>query len=133
MTMTVDQIHRELRKGLRLTRGELLYVKRRRAGMTQAEMAKKLGVTLDAFRVWERGLGDEAECPSVTPIPVAEMTLLELFTIRRRRLGVTIAYLADVMDRSVGWVHRAQTGKDAASAERLANLVMKMTERGLGV
>lgn len=123
----MNDLHKRLRKDLRLTRGERLVVIRRGAGYTQAEMAAKLGVGVDKLRAWERDLGD---CPrKIANVRTTELPLSELLRIRRERLGLRISYIARVMERSVGWVHRAHTGEHEESAERLTNFILAKEKR----
>lgn len=123
---TIPQLRAKLRKGLRLTPGERLVVKRQRGNYTQRVLAHELKVGVDKLRAWEQDL---AVAPKVKGIRVESLTLQELLTVHRRRLGLRIAYLARVMDKSVGWVHRAHTGEHVESAERLTNFILTRAGR----
>ena len=122
-----DKLHKKLRTGLKLTRGERLFLHRRANDYTQTEMARALGVGVDKLREWER---DDPPCPEKVPaVKLTGLPLAELIGVRRRRLGLRIAYIARIMDKSVGWVHRAQTGEHEESAERLVEFILKQEAR----
>ncbi len=124
---TVNTLCAKLRKGLVLTTGERLVVHRRKRKMTQSTAAGVFGVGVDKLRAWEN---DFQHCPRVVArVKMADLPLSELLRIRRERLNLRIAYLARVMEKSVGWVHRAHTGEHIESAERLADFILTKEKR----
>ena len=63
--------------------GEFIAEKRKKKNLTQAELAKKLGVTDKAVSKWERGLG----CPDISILEILakelDVSVLELLKGRK--------------------------------------------------
>jgi len=124
---TTAQLRKRLRLGLALTTGERLVVHRRHRKMTQSTAAGVFGVGVDKLRAWENDL---ESCPRpVARVKMMGLPLSELLRIRRGRINLRIAYLARVMNKSVGWVHRAHTGEHIESAERLTDFILTKEKR----
>lgn len=89
-----------------LSRGERLEIVRRRKRHTQTEAAAEHGTTTYVYRRWERDLHRAA--PLVIVGPLADF---ELCYVRRRRSGLTLRALGDLMGLSHKWIHRAERGE----------------------
>lgn len=97
-----------------LTRGEKLYIARRRKGLTQIEMSVDCGVAYGEYRAME------TDDPGTKPPYITLGTLLEreAYTIMRRRSGLSRDEVADKMDVSTFWLRQMEAG--AAPIKRLA-------------
>lgn len=90
-----------------LTPGEALELSRRRARLTQRQLADSLGVAIDRVRRWERDL-----CRRGVPSPrVGPLTVYEVCWLVRRRRGVTLRELSAATGLAVTWLHRAERGE----------------------
>lgn len=91
------------------TMGEIISFLRKERGMTQKDLAEKMGVTDKAVSKWERDLS----CPDVTTIPrLAEA------------LNTTVERLLDVEPKT-------ETGKK--DKKPLTNLILKAVALAMGV
>lgn len=90
-----------------LTRGEKLYLFRKRLGYTQVQRSVDLGVGFAEYRAMEL---DEAHArgPYVTLRSIEER---EVYTILRRRAGMTKGELAEVMGISAEWIRQMELGQ----------------------
>lgn len=89
------------------TQGEILYIRRRREGLTQGQAAKRYGVSLDRYRGWEddRYLEDQ---PSQEVDHIAQN---EFCVTLRRREGMFQREVAADLGVSKLWVMLMETGK----------------------
>lgn len=70
-----------------LTFQESLFIKRRRAGLTQKQMAAYLGVTYARYRCWVRNeIKDNEILPAINLGP--KLKPMEICVIKRRRKGL---------------------------------------------
>ena len=107
----------------KLTAGERLFIDRRRANETKDECAKAYEVSLYCYNQWEAG-----EWSADMPTPsLGHLSKLEGYVILRRRAGVTVAELAQVLGTSSWWVTRMEAGN--APADRLLTFWAKMENR----
>lgn len=97
-----------------LTRGEKLYLKRHRLGLTQLEMSVDLGVIPAQYRAMEH----DVEGSKAPFISLGAMKPREIYTILRKREGLSRAELAEQMGISEFWVRKMEKG--AAPIKRLA-------------
>lgn len=90
-----------------LTPGEALELSRRRARLTQTQLADSMGVSPDRVRRWERD-----GCRLGVPVPkVGPLSIYEVCWLVRRRRGVTLRELSAETRLSVTWLHRAEHGE----------------------
>ena len=89
-----------------LTPGERILAARRRAKMTQREMADWFGVSPRVFSAWEKD--ERADVPEVFAPPLSPG---EVCFFLRRRSGTTVATVAKSLGLSVRWVQRAEAGE----------------------
>jgi hypothetical protein len=75
------------------TRGEWLYIHRRRNELSVAECAKTHGVGEDKYRLWERDRVPQDEIPKLKHTPT-NVTYGEYSTIMRRRKGWSMTKVA---------------------------------------
>lgn len=94
---------------MKKTLGMLLAELRKQKGMTQLELAEKMGVTDKAVSKWERDLS----CPDVNSLPL----------------------LAQVLEVSLDQLMQVKRGKDAGTgrAGALADTVLKAVALAMGV
>lgn len=83
---------------IKLKKGELLYILRRRRGLNQAAFAKRYGITHDVLSEIEKGR--RAVPPNLRPGGRIAPTKGERVTALRRRLGLSIPDLAHLFDIS---------------------------------
>lgn len=95
-----------------LTEGEQLFIVRRRADLTQKEMAVKVGVSLRRYQNIELskdhlqgGIGELYRFGG-------ELTDLEKSILIRRRKGMKQPKLADMMQVSLGYIKAMERGKE---------------------
>ncbi len=88
----------------KLSNGDALFIKRRRAGLTQQEAAKQYDVCREQYISYERNKIIAPECF------VTDVTDYELYTVKRRRAGLTQAALAILIGRSVEYIKLAEKG-----------------------
>lgn len=94
------------------TRGESLYIWRKRRGLNQVRAARDLHVHPDLYRQWEADQGED--------IPrkiVGKLKPHEVCTLLRRRAGKTQAALAEEMGLTRYWVVMMENGE--GSIDRL--------------
>lgn len=87
------------------SRGEALYVWRKRRGLNQVRAAEQHGVTPDKYREWEADRGED--------IPrklVGRLRLNEVCALLRRRKGQTQAQLAEELGCTRYWVVTMENG-----------------------
>jgi len=99
-----------------LTRGEKLYVKRNRLGITQLEMSVSMGVVPAQYRAMEQDV-EGSEAPYITL--GASLEPRESYTIMRRRAGYSRAELAEEIGVSAFWLRKMEKG--LAPIKRLAD------------
>lgn len=97
-----------------LTRGEKIYLHRKRLGYTQFEMAVDLGVGLSEYRAME--LDEEGTRPPYTTLHKLEPH--EACATWRRREGISKEQLALELGVTSYWVGRMEAG--TAPVKRLA-------------
>lgn len=86
------------KRDVKLTKGERLYIVRRRRGMSQEDFAARFGVSHDTLSKVEKGR--KLPPHAITVYGRVAPTKGEQITILRRRLGLTIAELALHLDLS---------------------------------
>lgn len=92
---------------IRLTKGEKLYLIRRRKGQNQDAFGARWGLTHDRLTAIERG--KEPVPPHMLPISI-KPTEGELVTTMRRRLGWTVRKFAAYAERSHVTIHKVERG-----------------------
>lgn len=97
-----------------LTDSEKLYLDRRRRGLLQREEAERLGVSSTTYRNWENG----SVVPTMSIPEISDVSCSEKYTLRRRRVNMTQAELANVLGVSRYWVGLMETG--IVNCERLS-------------
>ena len=90
-----------------LTNGEKLVVKRRRADESQREAATGFSVSLYRYRRWE---SDQDKPPNVS---LGQLKPHEGCFMRRRRAGISLKTLADVLGVSRWWLCQMEYGNVA--------------------
>jgi hypothetical protein len=96
-----------------MTSGERLRIARRRAGESQAEAAKRLGLPLHAYK------RAEADDPGQWSIPRPQLGALQPFEschLQRIREGRTLRNIAALMGVSTWWLCQMERGKVPADA-----------------
>lgn len=121
-TRTNAQLRAQLARGLLLTLGERLLLRRRADQMTQREMADAFGIPLGTYRAWETDAGD---VPRVKGVSVSQLTLSELCYILRRRHGIRLQDVALALNRSISWVYAAEGG--GPGVERVVDWLTRRT------
>ena len=110
-----------------LTRGERLYLTRRRAGRTRGEAASARGVSIYQYVRWERD-----EDSSVIPLVSSLGTLSpgEQLHLLRRRRDWTVRQLSKRTGLSEGWIREVE--HDRGGSERLGDfwLLQAQSRRG---
>jgi transcriptional regulator with XRE-family HTH domain len=101
---------------MRLTRGEVWWLNRRRSGEAQPRIAKRLGITVDRLSDWERDLVAEIPTPSLCGGPLSPG---ELAALLRRRAGVELADAAELFGVSRQTYIKAERDRSRTAA-RLA-------------
>jgi len=89
----------------KLTRGELLLLRRRRDDMTWYEAAEILQVPLKKYRHWEADIGND-----ILLATVSNVTDLEKCFIQRRRWNMTQEDLGKQLNCSRAWVNMMEKG-----------------------
>lgn len=90
-----------------LTKGELLFLDRRKRGETQAQAAKRIGTNRYIYGFWER---DEP----IRPYPKTNYRCKEkeeIFIIIRRRAGLTQKQMAKKLKCSENWYRMMEKGQ----------------------
>ena len=95
------------------TKGEALFVWRRRAEMNQVDAAEELGVSPDKYREWEADRGGD-----IPRKAVGQLKDYEAYTLLRRRKKMTQDEVARRIGVSRLWVHQMEAGQ--GPIERLA-------------
>lgn len=88
-----------------LTKGEKLRLQRRRTGETQQRAASRLGVSLHAYRQWERDEADAAPTTALGRLPDYEQCF-----ILRRREEETLGKVAGDLGVCKGWLMQMERG-----------------------
>lgn len=89
-----------------LTIGERIELSRRRARVTQAQLAELYEVSVDTVRRWEAD-----ELRKGAPVPaLGRLAVHELCWLARRRRRVTLRDLSAATGLAVTWLHRAERG-----------------------
>lgn len=97
-----------------LTSAEKLLLQRRRLGLNQAKMAKRLGVTPYVYKGWEREERDDAP-----KVELGKLADHERFLIYRLREGKTQDDVAREMGfKSRYWLRQMEQGKVNLTALR---------------
>lgn len=91
---------------LKLTRGERLFIWRRRKGINQEHAAYRFKVHVDIYRDWERDKREKDQ-PSMN---AGSLSISETCVILRRRAGMTQRELADKMEITRLWVIQMEDG-----------------------
>lgn len=87
-----------------LTRGEKLFLQRRRDRFSKYEQARILGVTYQIYVLWEE---DRRHPPDTT---IHGLTQLEQFVVLRRRAGMTQSSLAQRIGTSRQYLSAMENG-----------------------
>jgi hypothetical protein len=103
----------EIFNKVQLSRGEILWIRRRRERLTPQEAAQKLGTLPFLYTQWERGA---RPCP--IPVGRCDVLLHEVLQLLRRRSGYTQADIAERIGCSAIWVQNQEYAK--ASCRPLA-------------
>lgn len=93
---------------MRLSKGERAYLRRRRAGLLQRDLAREQGVTRKAVMRWE---ADEIEPPRDLARALTRVAPLEELVIARRRSGLRADEIAEQLGRSRMAVWKMENGK----------------------
>ena len=88
---------------MELSPGETLAILRRRAGLSQAQMAENLFVSVSKYRRWERDLID-----AKPPISLSKISKGEWCYVLRRRSGMTLDALSKAVGLSRVWILKAE-------------------------
>ena len=99
-----------------LTRGERLYIWRRRENMSQAQAAEIWGVARNEYRSWEN---DEAESPAGVCPNLGVLETFESCVILRRRNNASVSDTAEAIGVSRQWLRKMEIGE--APTERLTS------------
>ena len=100
-------------KVIQPTRGESLYIWRKRRQYSQPQAAEEYGVHIDVYRDWERDVRTKDQPRR----QLGQLKLSELCVLMRRRAGLTQRELAGQMDITRLWVVQMEAGD--APADRL--------------
>lgn len=92
----------------KLTDGEKFFLERRRNGETQGEAASALKVHINIYSMWERG---KLPTPIKSHFREHTMTENEVFLVKRRRAGLTVKGLAEILGCSHEWVNQMERGE----------------------
>lgn len=95
------------------SKGESLYLARRRKKQSQVAAAKARGVSEDTLREWERDRKVEAQPWA----PLGKLSVAEVCVVLRRRAGKTQRQIAAEMGITRLWVIQMENG--VAPVERL--------------
>ncbi|MEE8181752.1 MAG: hypothetical protein V3T87_00395 [Candidatus Thorarchaeota archaeon] len=98
-----------------LTRGEKLYIKRKRLGLSQIEMSVDIGVIHSKYRAMEQDV-EGSEPPFIT---LGTLLECESYCVSRVRAGVNKTKLAAEIGVSVYWLRQMERG--TAPIKRLAD------------
>lgn len=88
-----------------LTRGELLFIIRRRRKLTWYKAAEKWKVAKRLYRGWEKDT-----IPGAPRATVYNVTQIEKCTIQRRRWKITQDQLAKEIKMSRAWINQMEKG-----------------------
>lgn len=91
----------------KLTRGEILVIRRRRANVSQTDAAIRWGVGRKLYSKWEL---DEIQGPDVDLVEPLEAW--ERAFIHRRRAGMSRATLARALGLSEFWITQMERGRE---------------------
>jgi transcriptional regulator with XRE-family HTH domain len=94
----------------KLTRGERLFIERRRLGESQKQAAARYEATLTRYSRWERDIEDEPLLGLQPLISAALLTPYERAVIHRRRAGITQGELARRLGRSKMHIRKIELG-----------------------
>lgn len=94
-----------------LTRGELMFVYRRRRGLTQVEAAEAAGVGTNQYREWELGEEEPTREEVRSMKAGGALEIHEIATTLRRREGMTQPELAEKLGISTNWLCRMEKGE----------------------
>lgn len=97
-----------------LTRGEKLYIKRKRLGLSQIEMSVDIGVLHSQYRAMEQDL-EGAEPPYIS---LGKLLECESYCVQRVRAGINKTKLAKEIGVSIYWLRLMERGD--APVKRLA-------------
>jgi transcriptional regulator with XRE-family HTH domain len=97
-----------------LTRGEKLYIKRKRLGLSQIEMSVDLGVIHSQYRAMEQ----DAEGSEPPYISLGVLLECESYCVSRVRAGINKTKLAAEIGVSIYWLRQMERGD--APIKRLA-------------
>ncbi len=91
-----------------LSKGERLFIVRRRLGETQAQAAKRHNISMSLYSLWERDRRD-----ATTPVVGIgdDLARFEKARILRRRKGITQIELSQRIRCSEEWVKLMERGK----------------------
>ncbi len=96
-----------------LTKGEKLFLSRRRVKQTLMVAAKKYKTTVPQYLDWERDIEEAPE-----PLKkLGRLTLEDIFLVLRRRSEKTVAEIAEEVGCCPWWLRWMETGK--ANNEKL--------------
>ena len=93
-------------KSSELTKGEKLLMERRRLGLTQSAMAKKMKVSLYVYRRWETDSVEDA--PSVN---IGRLTDYEQCYLMRKRSGNSLQETANKLQVCRWWLCQMERGE----------------------
>jgi len=97
--------------GIELTKGEELWVQRKRLNLTQKQMSVVYKVALDKYTHWER----DERSDHIHTYKVRDLTGGELSQILRRRVGMLQSELALAIGCSETWVRMMEKGQVKAN------------------
>lgn len=97
----------------KLSKGERLYLERRRRGESTTEAAARYGVGRNKFANWERERDAVSDAPSVSL--KSEPKPHEACQILRRRAGLEISELAEQVGVSRYWLRQMESGQVSVS------------------
>lgn len=90
-----------------LTKGERLHIARRRLGLTQNQMSKRVKATVGSYRKWELGELTK-DCPVVG---VGKLKDYERCFLLRKRHGYSLGELALEMGTCRWWISQMEKGE----------------------
>lgn len=97
-----------LRNIKKLTVGEMMFLKRRRKGISQSEMAAKMKMSYHAYRSCETDGGIAALADYKKLLPLTEGEVCVLY---RRRAGMKVEEVAKAIVRCRYWVRQMEQDK----------------------
>ena len=94
-----------------LTRGEILFILRRRNGCTQSIAGEVIGVNRYEYGKIERDMSETKLIPDSRPLVFSQLSDSEKCTLIRKREGVTQKELASTLSMSRFWINQMELGR----------------------